>query len=264
MKKFISRRFAVLTAIILILPLVSCSEKPVQQMFYEIKIYNVPQPGQAERVDKYLQDAFIPALHRSGIESVGAFKPIEADTAAFGKLVYVFIPYETADKYVSVVSVLENDAEYQKAGEDFLNPPVNDPPFARYESIFLKAFRGMPAYRVPSFNTPPAERIYELRSYESATEAKAAKKRDMFNNGEMDIFEKLEFNAVFYGQVLAGSHMPNLMYMTTFQNMKVHDEKWAAFGKDPDWVRMRDMEEYKNTTSKNTRYLLHPTEYSDF
>ena len=83
MKKNIYKLFAVLTAVILFLPLISCSEKPVQQMYYEIKIYSVPQPGQAESVDKYLADALIPALHRSGIKNVGAFKPIEADTAAF-------------------------------------------------------------------------------------------------------------------------------------------------------------------------------------
>ncbi len=58
--------------------------------------------------------------------------------------------------------------------------------------------------------------------------------------------------------------MPDLMYMTTYQDMKTHDEKWAAFRIDPDWVRMRGMEEYKNTTSKTTPFLLFPTDYSDF
>ena len=264
MKKTVLRLFTALTVIILFLPLFSCSEKPVQQMFYEIKLYSVPQPGQAERVDSYLKDALIPAMHRAGIANIGVFKPIAADTVSFGKLVYLFIPYETADKYVNLVTVLENDTEYQQAGKDFLDAPFDNPPFARYESIIMKAFKGMPVLSVPSFSTPPRDRIYELRNYQSATEAKAAKKRDMFNNGEMDIFSKLGFNAVFYGQVLAGSDMPNLMYMTTFQDMKVHDEKWAAFRTDPDWVRMRGMEEYKNTTSKTTPYLLFPTDYSDF
>jgi hypothetical protein len=264
MKKTISQLFAVLTAVILFLPLISCNEAADQQMYYEIKIYSTPQPGQAESVDKYLADALIPALHRAGINNVGAFKPIEADTVAYGKLVYLFIPYETADEYVNLVTLLENDTEYQQAGKEFLDAPFDNPPFARYESIFMKAFKGMPQMKAPSFSTPPGDRIYELRNYQSATEAKAAKKRDMFNNGEMDIFTKLGFNAVFYAQVLAGSDMPNLMYMTTFQDMKVHDEKWAAFRTDPDWVRMRGMEEYKNTTSKTTPFLLFPTDYSDF
>lgn len=264
MKKIINQLFAAFTAIILFLSLFGCGEKPVQQMFYEIKIYSVPQPGQAESVDKYLTNAFIPALHRAGIMQTGVFKPIETDTAAFGKFIFVFIPYETVDKYVSLKIVLENDTDYQQAGKDFLDAPYDNPPFARYESIFMKAFKGMPQFRVPSFDTPAGERIYELRSYESPTETKAAKKRDMFNNGEIALFEKLGFNAVFYGQVLAGSHMPNLMYMTTFSDMKTHDEKWAQFGQHPEWIKMRDLEEYKNTVSKTTKYLLHPTSYSDF
>ena len=160
--------------------------------------------------------------------------------------------------------MLEKDAVYQQAAKSFNDAPYDNPPFARYESIFMKAFKGMPQMKVPSFSTPAGERIYELRSYESPTEGKASKKRDMFNNGEIALFEKLGFNTVFCGQVLAGSHMPNLMYMTTFQDMKIHDEKWAEFGKHPDWIKMRDMEEYKNTVSKNTKYLLHPTAYSDF
>jgi len=263
MKNPISRLFAVLTALILLFPHISCSQKPVQQMYYEIKIYNVPQPGQAESVDKYLADALIPALHRNGIKNVGAFKPIEADTANFGKL-FVFIPFETGEKYIGLDALLEKDAVYQGAAKSFINAPYDNPPFARYESIFMKAFKGMPQMKVPSFSTPAGERIYELRSYESPTEEKAAKKRDMFNDGEIALFEKLGFNTVFCGQVLAGSHMPNLMYLTTFQDMKIHDEKWAGFGKHPDWIKMRDLEIYKNTVSKNTKYLLHPTSYSDF
>jgi hypothetical protein len=268
MKKSLYPIYQLLTAVfvaVLFLPLVSCTEEPVQQMYYEIKIFNVTQPGQAERVDNYLKSAFIPAMHRAGVTKVGVFKPIEADTVLSGKMIIVFIPYQTADHYISVPGVLEQDPDFQQAGRDFIDAPYDNPPFARYESILLKAFKNMPHFRPPSFTTPAGERIYELRSYESSTDAKAAKKRDMFNKGgEITIFEKLGFNAAFYAEVLAGSHMPNLMYMTTFQDMKTHDELWAAFGKHPDWVKLRDVEEYKNTVSKNTRYLLHPTDYSDF
>ena len=269
MKKSIYPVYQLLTAFIvatLFLPLTSCTEQPVQQMYYEIKIFNIPQPGQAERVDKYLKEAFIPAMHRAGITKVGVFKPIEADTALFGKMVFVFIPYQTSDHYISVPGVLEQDPDYQQAGKDFIDAPYDNPPFARYESIFLKAFKNMPHFRPPSYTTPPEERIYELRSYESPTLAKAAKKIEMFNEGgEIAIFEKLGFNAAFYGQVIAGSHMPNLMYMTTFADMKSHDEHWEAFRNSPDWKALSAKEEYKNVTSKTRPFfLVHPADYSDF
>jgi hypothetical protein len=57
--------------------------------------------------------------------------------------------------------------------------------------------------------------------------------------------------------------MPNLMYMTTFTNIESRDAHWKAFGTDPDWDRMKVMEEYQNTVSKNDTRLLFPTDYSD-
>jgi hypothetical protein len=231
---------------------------------FSVTTFFANKPSQAQTIDNYLKVAFIPAVHRAGISTVGVFKPIETDSA-FGKMLYVFIPYKTIDQYVTLVNSLESDPVYRRAGKDFLDAPYNDPPFTRYESVFLKAFKNMPEFRIPSYTTPVGERIYELRSYESATEAKAAKKIEMFNDGgEIGIFENVGSNAVFYGQVLFGSLKPRLMYMTTYADMKSHDDHWAAFRDHPDWKRLSSMEEYRNTTSKTNTYLLHPTSYSDF
>ncbi|TFG40540.1 MAG: NIPSNAP family containing protein [Bacteroidia bacterium] len=235
-----------------------------KQMYYELRIYRLMDPGKNTLFDKYLKDAFIPAMHKAGIPTVGVFKPIETDTA-FGKMVYVFIPYETMDQYDKILTKLETDPVYQQAGKDFLDAPYNDAPFKRYESVFMKAFAFMPKYKIPVFNTPRAERIYELRSYESWTETKATKKIHMFNEGgEMLIFEKIGANAVFYGQVLFGSLKPRLMYMTTYADMNSQKEHWAAFSKHPDWQTLRAKEEYANTVIKPNAYLLYPTDYSDF
>ena len=38
----------------------------IKREFYEIKIYHLKTPAQAQRVDQYLKDAYIPALHRAG------------------------------------------------------------------------------------------------------------------------------------------------------------------------------------------------------
>jgi hypothetical protein len=235
-----------------------------KQMYYELRIYRLKDPGKSTVIDKYLKDAFIPAMHKAGISTIGVFKPIETDTA-FGKMVYVFIPYKTMDQYLNALTVLENDPTHQQAGKDFLDAPYNDAPFTRYESVFMKAFSFMPQFRVPSFTTPRGERIYELRSYESWTETKATKKLHMFNEGgEMAIFEEIGANAVFYGQVLFGSLKPRLMYMTTYADMKSQKEHWAAFSNHPDWKALRSKEEYANTVIKPNAYLLHPTDYSDF
>lgn len=235
-----------------------------KQMYYELKIYRLKDPAKNAVIDKYLRDAFIPAMHRAGINNIGVFKPVQTDTAS-GKLVYVFIPYKTSEQYFNVITALEKDKAYLEAGKEFLDAPYDDPPFTRYESIFMKAFSFMPEMKEPVYTTPRNERIYELRSYESATIEKARKKIHMFNEGgEMAIFEKIGSNAVFYGQVLFGSLKPRLMYMTTYANMKSHDEHWAAFRAHPDWKVLSAKDEYKNTVTKANPYLLYPTDYSDF
>ena len=236
-----------------------------KQMYYEIRIYTIAGQAQESMVDSYLKDAYIPALHRAGIAKVGVFKPVESDTASFGKLIYVFIPFKTIDQYAELPGILEKDKEYAAAGKSFVDAPFDIPPYQRHQSILLKAFLFMPQFAVPSFTTPVTERIYELRSYESATEAKAAKKIDMFNQGgEIALFAKLKFNAVFYGEAIAGVQKPNLMYMTTFSDMKSHDELWKAFGGSPEWKQISGLEEYKNTVSRIHVHLLHPASYSDF
>ena len=54
---------------------------------------------------------------------------------------------------------------------------------------------------------------------ESATEKNLKIKVQMFNQGdEIGLFKRLNFNAIFYSEVISGSKMPNLMYMTSFEN----------------------------------------------
>jgi len=243
----------------------TAGSQPAKQDYFNIKVYNISSKAQEAKVDAYLKDAFIPALHRAGITQVGVFKPIEQDTIWGGKVIFVFMPLRSVDQYLQLPVVLNNDKVYVEASKSFVDAPYNEPPYVRLENILLKAFMNMPKFRAPKYSTPPSQRIYELRSYESATEAKGVKKIEMFNQGgEVALFEKLGFNAAFYGEVVVGSHMPNLMYMTTFETRESREAHWAKFRDSPDWKTMSGMEEYKNTVSKPTTILTHPTDYSDF
>jgi len=232
--------------------------------YYEIRIYHITSSAQEDRVERFLKEAYLPALHRAGISKVGVFKPVEADTANFGKRVYVLIPYKSLDQFEKLPEDLQKDKQYETSGSDYLNAPFNDLPYARLESILLSAFSGMPQFEVPKHATPVSERIYELRSYEGPTEKIFKNKVKMFNEGdEVGLFRRLGFNAVFYGEVIAGSRMPNLMYMTTFPDKASRDAHWDAFRVDPQWKTLSGMSEYKNNVSKIDIFFLHPTEYSD-
>ena len=231
--------------------------------FYEIKIYHVANSTQEQRVEKFLKEAYLPALHRAGITKVGVFKPVETDTT-FGKRIYVLTPFASMDQFVKLPETLLKDKQYESSGTDYLNAPYDNPPYARIETIVLQAFTKMTQLEVPKLSTPVNERVYELRSYEGYTEKIYRNKVKMFNDGnEVALFKRLGFNAVFYAEVVSGSRMPNLMYMTTFANQASRDEHWKAFSADPEWKTLSGMSEYQHNVSKINIYFLRPVEYSD-
>jgi hypothetical protein len=113
---------------------------------------------------------------------------------------------------------LGKDQEYVTRGKEYINTVYSNPSYKRIEKLLLKAFSDMPISKKPVLKSSSVEKMYELRSYESATEKLYLNKVDMFNaGGEITLFEQLGFNAVFYGMVLAGRKMPNLMYITSLK-----------------------------------------------
>lgn len=234
------------------------------RQFYQLKTYTFASEDQVAATDAYLNDAFIPALKRQGIGPVGVFKnrPDEKDSTL---KTYVLIPFDDLGDFAAYEAKLENDAQYQQAGSAYLETPREQPAYQRIGSAVMMAFTDMPEMQASGLTGPRIERVYELRSYESTSESFYRKKVDMFNaGGEIKLFDRLNFNAVFYAEVLSGPSMPNLMYMTTFPDMTVRDSLWKEFFASPEWTELKAMEKYKNTVSKADIFLLYPTEYSDY
>jgi hypothetical protein len=233
------------------------------QQIYELRTYRFKTPEQQERTENYLRSALLPALHRANIKKVGVFKPVETDST-FGKKLIVLIPFRSLAEFEKLAGILEKDKQYNADGKEYIDAPFNNPPYTRMEKTILKAFSEMPSLAVPDLKSPVTERVYELRSYEGHTEKISRNKIQMFNAGdEVGLFKRLGFNAVFYGEVLSGSTMPNLMYMTTFENQASRDEHWKAFGEDSQWKKLIAMPEYRNNVSKNVTLFFRPTSYSD-
>lgn len=231
--------------------------------YYQIKTYQIDSGDQESRLDAYLEKAYLPALHRAGIESVGVFKPIEGENEDL-KIIMVFIPLRSLQEFGELDGILAGDETYQTDGKDYIEASHDNPPYARIESILLKSFSAMPQFAIPELSSPTSQRVYELRSYEGATEQLYERKVEMFNEaGEVALFKELEFNPVFFGEVISSAHMPHLMYMTTFSDTLSQQECWNAFRVHPDWLEMKELERYQNTVSHITRYLMYPTDYSD-
>jgi hypothetical protein len=261
--------------IVMIIAIASCEQKngdkPVEpeakkvgRELYQLKTYMLDTEEQVQVTDGYLKDAFLPALRKIGIGPVGVFKPRpnEEDTT---RKIWVLIPFSSMDEFLSLDELLAKDEAYAAAGKDYINASHENPPYQRVESTLLKAFIDMPKMKTPELDGPRADRIYELRSYESPTEKYYWNKVDMFNaGGEVALFDKLNFNAVFYAEVLSGSKMPNLMYMTTFSDQESRDTHWDIFRNAPEWKELSSMPKYQNNVSHADIFFLYPTEYSDY
>ena len=232
--------------------------------FYQLTVYHFKDASQEKVIDNYLQNALIPALHKVNIKNIGVFKNRSNDTLT-DKTMYVLVPVKSLEDIMKIPSKLNADKSYQSAGAGYLDAVYTSAPYSRMETILLRAFSLAPELQLPKLTGVRKDRIYELRSYESATEKIFKNKVQMFNEGdEIGLFKRLNFNASFYGEVIAGGKMPNLMYMTCHENKTVRDANWKSFGDDPFWKKLSAMPEYQHNVSHIDISFLYPTEYSDY
>jgi hypothetical protein len=246
-----------------IIPSVSMASSAIDQhknesQLYEFRIYTLKNDTQQKLVEDYLKNAAIPALNKLGVKNVGVFTELKP---AGQSKVYVFIPYNNMADFMRATDNLDNDKVYQQQGSAYLNAPATDPAYERIESSLLKAFAHTPQLALPGTQSC----IFELRQYQSATENAGKKKIEMFNDlGEIDIFKRLGFKPVFFGETLIGSLRPNLTYMVTFNDMAGHDSHWKAFVDDPEWKKISVVPEYADAklVSKITSTFIVPTAYS--
>ncbi|OAB29188.1 NIPSNAP protein [Flavobacterium fryxellicola] len=238
--------------------------KASTEEYYQIKTYILKTVQQEQTTDLYLKEAYLPGLKKLGIKNIGVFKPLTNNKDTLKKII-VIIPFSSLEEFLKLDKKLAKDKSYMIAGAPYLNATQKQPPYLRIESVLLKAFSDHPLLKKPVLNSIRKNRVYELRSYESATETIYANKVDMFNDGgEIKLFDKLGFNAVFYGEVISGGKMPNLMYLTTFADKASREAHWNSFSEAPEWKEMSSLPKYQNNVSHMDITFMFPTDYSDY
>jgi hypothetical protein len=228
------------------------------RQLYEIRRYRIRTGYMRDTSRAYFRDALLPALGRLGLAPVGMFDV----TVGEPPTTVVLIPHATADSAVGLPARLAADAAYVKDAAPFFNAPADRPAFERIESSLLLAFEGMPELQKPDTGKP---RIFELRRYEGPSEAASLKKIEMFDTGgELAIFRKVGFRAVFFGQAIFGTRLPQFEYMLTYENLAEREVQWNAFRNDPDWKVLSQKEEYRDAAimSGATATYLAPQPWS--
>lgn len=249
------RRQFVATSVLAVPAFAETPQPAAPKAVYELRTYEMRFGAPGSSLENYLKDALMPALNRQGAKTVGVFREMGKSDPA--KL-YVLIPHATMDSYLAAATGLASDAAYASASQTYNQVTPDKAPFTRYVTSLMSAFDALPQPVVPA----KGDRIFELRTYEGYSEDAVRRKVRMFNVDELPIFYRVKLNPVFFGQVIAGEHMPCLTYMLTFKDMAERDANWKAFGNDPDWKRISAAPEYANTVSNIIRVFLEPASYS--
>ena len=204
--------------------------QPVRE-FYLLRKYTLQTGPQLGLTQSYFEHALIPALNRMAITPVGAFTlDIGPETPTY----FLLIPGSSVESLVTLDARLAEDAEFLKVSSAFWAAPASAPAFARVESSLMSAFAGWPKLAVPK----KSKRMFQLRTYESASEAAHIRKVKMFNDAEIGIFTRTGLAPVFFGDTLVGSRMPSLTYMLTFADVADLNAKWPLFAADPEWKEL--------------------------
>ena len=232
----------------------------ITNQYYEIIEYQGIAPDRLSELDAFLEKALIPSLNRMGIENVGALSleaPVDGKTS-----LYLLIPLSGAGQVAVVLDALGKDQAFLENGKSYLETDIKKPVYTRMRSELLVAFNCFPKLAVPKQKSENKDRIFELRVYESPTERMGVMKVDMFNSGEVPIFLDCGIQPVFFGQAIIGDRMPNLTYMTVYDNAAQRDACWKKFQSHPDWSKLKVVEKYAGAVSKIHKINLLPRTYS--
>lgn len=257
------KRFFATLLVIAAFPALLFAKEKNQKTYFEAIVYHFATPTQGSAISNYLEKSFLPALHQLNLKA-GVFKPLANDTAA-DKTIYVLIDHPSFQSILDTRSKLKTTVPTFGNPKEFTGPAYNAPSFTRKEIMIMESWPSMLSLKTPALKSPKADHIYEWRSYESATEDLHLNKVHMFNEGgEVPLFARLNFNAIFYSSVIAGSRMPNLIYMTSFENLDDRNAHWKAFNDDPEWKKLVSSPEYQNNVSKADIILMHALPCSDY
>jgi hypothetical protein len=251
----------------------AAASAPTTNQYIELSFYNLSGgTDQASHLTTFLQNEHLPMTKRLGIGPVGYFglreAPEPARSAAqkrgetlpeVGTRIVTLAAYDSWPAIEKKQEAQRADKQWTEAVDALITEP---PSYVRTDSWLLRAFDGLPRIEVPRSVEGQKSRIFDLRIAETPNLGAQGRKIEMFNKEEIKVFRTCRLNPLLFGETLIGSRRPNFWFMVWFDGTEARDEAWAAFWKDPDWVRMSKDPRYKGASTKTTDTFLQPLDFS--
>lgn len=232
-------------------------QKPTILQLRWLKMRNSPD-NEMGHTQEFLRTHAVPALKRAGVANFSAFSSMIGPESPFLLTIAEFPSLAameaSGEKLWSDREFLHGYARYTASA-----PRV----YEREEVSLLRSFTGFPAIHAPE-HEEGKKHVFELRMYESTNGVTLARKIKMFNDGETGIFERLGMKPVFFGETIAGSRMPNLVYMLSFDDLAARQKLWGQFVSDPEWKKISAAPELSDAqiVSNISNWILDPLDFS--
>lgn len=200
--------------------------------YYLLEQYYLKNGTQGARLVEYLKNGRIEASTRLSVP--GPRIVLEALIAPHMPQVACLSAYASLEEMRDTRKKLTSDSKLQAALTQW--EAGDEAPYENYSEILLEAAPYAPPLAA---SNPKQPRVFELRVYHSPTEKQLKALHERFAGPEIRIFARSGIHPVLYSSTLIGPNKPNLVYLTPFDDLAAREKAWAAFGADPEWVKVR-------------------------
>jgi hypothetical protein len=201
---------------------------------YEMRIYYAA-PGKLDDLHKRFRDHTTKLFEKHGMENIGYWTPVENTN---NSLIYV-LAHASRDAAKKSWAAFVADPDWksaQKASE------VNGRLVAKVESYYMQATDFSPEIK----STQAAPRVFELRDY-TASAGNLAALDARFRDHTVGLFSKHGMQNLAYWHLMPDQKGADrkLIYILAHKSPAAGAESFAAFRKDPDWLKAREASEKK-------------------
>lgn len=238
-------------------PQIEEPRRPAQR-FILLETYFTASPEKRDALVAKFDEILIPERNKLGFETVGVFTVNQElhrddrgyDAAKFDNAVFV------VQDAPSIEALADFQARSVELGSNAFNA-TDDLDFIDEEIVALRAFPTQPKIEVP---TKSADRVIQLRTYNSPNYERNFAKEKMFDvRGELDLFRRCQMAPVFFGTALFGSMAPNVTYMLSFPNDEARRKGWDEFVNSAEWKEMSGEKEFARTATRIRNLFLKPS-----
>lgn len=202
--------------------------------YFVLEQFFLKNGTQGARIAAYLQSGVMEAARRLRIPAPMAV--LEALVAPHMPQVACVTAYSSLEEFQDAKKKRAGDGQWQAALAEW--EKGDEAPYEHFSESLLEAAAYQPALpaELPKQELP---RVFELRVYHSPTERQLKALHERFAGPEIQIFHRCGIRPVLYSSTLMGPSKPNLVYLTPFDSLAAREKAWAAFGADPEWVKVR-------------------------